>query len=147
MDSSGFPSPTGIPHSTTDEVRVTKKGFWAEPIKYPSIDLGNKLRFLPLDSRATLVLGNTSYCWCLCGWHIRYVLPILSPVLLVKSRINPNWFDPMISQSPLLQPKFMVNAGYFWFIFPTNLVGGPGPPLWKIWLRQLGWLETQYMGK
>ena len=27
------------------------------------------------------------------------------------------------------------------------LVGGPGPPLWKIWVRQLGWLETQYMGK
>ena len=22
-----------------------------------------------------------------------------------------------------------------------------GPPLWKIWVRQLGWLETQYMGK
>ena len=22
-----------------------------------------------------------------------------------------------------------------------------GPPLWKIWVRQLGWLATQYMGK
>ena len=22
----------------------------------------------------------------------------------------------------------------------SSLVGGPGPPLWKIWLRQLGWL-------
>ena len=23
-----------------------------------------------------------------------------------------------------------------------KLVGGPGPPLWKIWVRQLGWLAT-----
>ena len=25
--------------------------------------------------------------------------------------------------------------------------GGFSPPLWKIWVRQLGWLETQYIGK
>ena len=24
------------------------------------------------------------------------------------------------------------------------LLGGPGPPLWKIWVSQLGWLATQY---
>ena len=30
----------------------------------------------------------------------------------------------------------------------TPLLGGfLGPPLWKIWVRQLGWLATQYMGK
>ena len=24
----------------------------------------------------------------------------------------------------------------------ASLVGGPGPPLWKIWLRQLGWFDV-----
>ena len=28
---------------------------------------------------------------------------------------------------------------YYWLVV--------GPPLWKIWVRQLGWLATQYMGK
>ena len=28
-----------------------------------------------------------------------------------------------------------------------QLVGGPGPPLWKIWFRQLGWWDSQYLGK
>ena len=27
----------------------------------------------------------------------------------------------------------------------SNLVGGPGPPLWKIWVRHLGWWDSQYM--
>ena len=25
----------------------------------------------------------------------------------------------------------------------ADLVGGPGPPLWKIWVRQLGWWDSQ----
>ena len=32
----------------------------------------------------------------------------------------------------------------FGYIFVWLVVG---PPLWKIWVSQLGWLETQYMGK
>ena len=36
-------------------------------------------------------------------------------------------------------------------IYIIYLVGGPGPPLWKIWVRQLGWLEIpniwENMGK
>ena len=67
--------------------------------------------------------------------------------IIRKPNGNYRWFfgsnkkllAPLAPWAPA--PRWARHHGY---LTKACLVGGPRPPLWKIWLRQLGWLETQY---
>ena len=56
--------------------------------------------------------------------------------------IHQDVWEKSMGWSPLkwcLIFSYEIHHIYYWLVV--------GPPLWKIWVRQLGWLETQYMGK
>ena len=40
------------------------------------------------------------------------------------------------NQFKMIQNGFMIYMSIYWLVV--------GPPLWKIWVRHLGWLATQY---
>ena len=73
------------------------------------------------------------------------------PQIIHLNRIyEPLWFMEHLGYHPKgplkdipfqknISQKHCFNIDLFWLVV--------GPPLWKIWVRQLGWLATQYMGK
>ena len=68
-------------------------------------------------------------------FEVRNVHRELSQLSLQNSRLKWCWSDHDAFISPLGKNK----SHQIWLVV--------GPPLWTIWVRQLGWLETQYMGK
>ena len=67
-------------------------------------------------------------CWFVDGWH--HAIPGRSPF-----RGSPK--GPACGKSTDLAMRWENIGQNIWFVVE--------PPLWKIWLRQLGWLETHYM--
>ena len=90
-------------------------------------------------------------------WQNSHVTSCRSPRLKESPKVSGsngvNWqrrsgFRFRVILGKFRHQNIMVNRFLEHHPHPTSihamLVGGPGPPLWKIWARQLGWLFPIY---
>ena len=108
-------------------------------IKYPNLFAFSgkkKLWESPIQKHSIChVLMRYSYPTVICGWRKKWGWPTplrVTHIMILAQTGSNEWFtDPY---NPAVIVKNHIESLHF-------LVGGPGPPLWNIWFRQLGWLE------
>ena len=150
--------PTGV------KIPITRVDWWASPNKLYKLTQVLTLWHFWRDV-ARWRDSPSENGW---SWHVQHCWEL---IMLASGHII---ISHIMSNLTKTLHKSQLNSPLFWWTCPTrgpyysdvfgrhtssglanpillhshshlpHLVGGPGPPLWKIGLRQLGWWDSQY---